>query len=86
MIVPKEGAVYKVTWRDHYDIGKTWTQKSEINFNEETVMVTYGVCIDNGAQYITLAGTVEDTADSPMHSQVFRCLKSNIKSIKEMKE
>jgi len=85
MINPKVGKAYKVTWLDYYDVTKTWSHKSEINFNDETVMVTYGVCIDNGPLYVTLAGTVEANAEPPLHSQVFRCLKSGIRSIKELK-
>lgn len=80
------GKVYKVEWMDHYDVAKTWSHKSEINFNEETRMTTYGMCIDDGAKYATFAGTVEANAENPLHSQVFRCLKSDIETAKEMKE
>lgn len=78
------GTVYRVEWLDHYDVIKTWSTLSEIPFNGEARMATYGVCLEDGDHYVTLAGTVQMGSEDPVYSQVFRCLKSDIKSAKKL--
>lgn len=74
------GKSYAVVWADHFDISKTWARMSEIDVESGVQMVTYGLCIHDADDYVTLAGTAELDSADPVYSQVFRCLKSDIRS------
>lgn len=81
----KVGAVYQFVWKDHTDHNETWSQLCDIDMNAVVKMQTIGLCIDDGVEYLTVAGTVEIGSDNPLYSQVFRCLKSDIVRAKEIK-
>lgn len=81
----KEGSLYRIEWLDHFDVDKTWMKKSEVDFDQEIKMITYGICIGSKGKYVTLSGTMQADDENPLHSQVFRCLKSDIVAAKEIK-
>lgn len=81
----KPGSVYHITWLDHHDIQQTWIKASDIPDNHEVRFSTVGICVKDEELCVTLAGTVQMNCSDPDYGNVFRCMKANIQTSKEIK-